>query len=287
MKSKIELSLSLLLAAIASSCFTIQAEAQETINSLGAACQSGLSPEACEAVRAHDRMNVQSYDQYGRPIPSVYELCREGQMSGGPVTEACEVNDLRFNREGERLVRYDFAKWGYNALDMGVTEKESAKLDSNSAFRAAYIKAHGYVRMSEAERSAQGAASADPFGEVVMVRDGIKIHRNDLAGYCSGHPYDAACIDVVAASKQKETQDEEARFTVGAQAIRAKYADQIGRSGFFGSLVSKNAKKNMDAELSTYAQRNYRTFDPVTETFQKNHWTIPSERSVLPAATTN
>jgi len=287
MRLKIELSFAVLLVVLVSACPTTQAEAQDVTNSLGAACESGLSPEACEAVRAHDRMNVQAYDQYGRPIPPVYELCREGQMAGGPITEACEVNDLRFNRKGERLVRYDFAKWGYNVLDMGVTEKEARKLDSNPTFRAAYIKAHGYRQLSGAERAARETASVDPFGEVVMVRDGIKIHRDALAGYCSGHPYDAACTDIVAASKQKETQDEEARFTTGAQAIRAKYADQIGRSGFFGSLVSKNAKKNMDAELSTYAQRNYRTFDPVTGTFQKKHWTIPSERSVLPAATTN
>jgi|GEM_PF-4009657 len=52
--------------------------------------------------------------------------------------------DYRFNRDGERLVRYDFEKWGYDLLDAGVTESDARRLDSDAVFRAKYIKAHGY-----------------------------------------------------------------------------------------------------------------------------------------------
>jgi hypothetical protein len=86
----------------------------------------------------------QRFDAYGRPLPSVEEMCREGQMAGGPVTYQCEVNDYRFNRQGERLVRYHFDKWGYNVLDTAVTEADAQRLDADPAFRAKYIKSHGY-----------------------------------------------------------------------------------------------------------------------------------------------
>jgi hypothetical protein len=52
-----------------------------------------------------DHATGQRFDQYGRPLPSLAELCREGQMAGGPITPQCGVYELRFNREGERLVR--------------------------------------------------------------------------------------------------------------------------------------------------------------------------------------
>lgn len=91
-----------------------------------------------------DRSTGQQFDAYGRPLPSVEELCREGQMAGGPITPQCGMYDYRFNRKGERLARYDFAKWGYNVLDNGVTVSDAARLDSDSTFRAKYIKSHGY-----------------------------------------------------------------------------------------------------------------------------------------------
>jgi hypothetical protein len=86
----------------------------------------------------------QEFDAYGRPLPSLERLCREGQMSGGPITEACARGGFRFNPKDENLTDYDFSKWGYNVLDRGVTEKDARRLDSDPAFRAKYIKAHGY-----------------------------------------------------------------------------------------------------------------------------------------------
>ncbi|KVU80065.1 hypothetical protein WK73_04520 [Burkholderia ubonensis] len=94
--------------------------------------------------QAYDPRTGQRYDQFGRPLPSLAELCREGQMAGGPITLQCGQYDLRFNRKGERLVRYRFERWGYNVLDNGVTEREARRLDSDPAFRAKYIKQHGY-----------------------------------------------------------------------------------------------------------------------------------------------
>ncbi|MGC2970443.1 hypothetical protein [Paraburkholderia aspalathi] len=93
---------------------------------------------------SYDPATGQRYDQYGRPLPSLAELCREGQMAGGPITFQCAQSDLRFNRKGERLVRYHFDKWGYDILDNGVTESEAQRLDTDPVFRAKYIKQHGY-----------------------------------------------------------------------------------------------------------------------------------------------
>ncbi len=93
---------------------------------------------------SYDPSNGRSYDQYGRPLPSLAELCREGQMAGGPITFQCAQYDLRFNLKGERLMRYHFDKWGYDILDNGVTESEAQRLDTDPAFRAKYIKQHGY-----------------------------------------------------------------------------------------------------------------------------------------------
>lgn len=106
----------------------------------------------------------QRFDAYGRPLPSVEEMCREGQMAGGPVTYQCEVNDYRFNRQGERLVRYHFDKWGYGVLDTAVTMADAQRLDADPVFRAKYIKSHGYdkykVRDSAGPASHEGPASA-------------------------------------------------------------------------------------------------------------------------------
>lgn len=94
--------------------------------------------------QGYDPATGERFDAYGRPLPSLAELCREGQMAGGPITFQCAQYDLRFNRKGERLVRYNFDKWGYNILDNGVTERDAQRLDSDPAFRARYIKQHGY-----------------------------------------------------------------------------------------------------------------------------------------------
>jgi hypothetical protein len=102
-----------------------------------------LAPSFATA-QYQDRSTGQQFDAYGRPLPSAEELCREGQMAGGPITPQCGMYDYRFNRKGERLARYDFTKWGYNVLDNGVTESDAARLDSDPAFRAKYIKSHGY-----------------------------------------------------------------------------------------------------------------------------------------------
>ena len=107
-----------------------------------------------------DRSTGQQFDAYGRPLPSVEELCREGQMAGGPITPQCGMYDYRFNRKGERLARYDFAKWGYNVLDNGVTVSDAARLDSDPTFRAKYIKSHGYDKH---EVKDEPPARIDPF----------------------------------------------------------------------------------------------------------------------------
>lgn len=93
------------------------------------------------------------FDQYGRPLPSLEELCREGQMAGGPITPQCGMYDLRFTRKGERLVRYHFDKWGYNILDNSVTEADAQRLDTDPAFRAKYIKQHGYEKYKISDAS--------------------------------------------------------------------------------------------------------------------------------------
>ncbi|PMS29648.1 hypothetical protein B0G57_14411 [Trinickia symbiotica] len=41
----------------------------------------------------------QQFDAYGRPLASVEELCREGQMAGGPITPQCGMYGYRFNRK--------------------------------------------------------------------------------------------------------------------------------------------------------------------------------------------
>ncbi|PLZ01958.1 hypothetical protein CY652_13085 [Burkholderia sp. WAC0059] len=84
-------------------------------------------------------------------------------MAGGPITFQCAQYDLRFNREGERLVRYNFDKWGYNILDNGVTEHDAQRLDSDQAFRAKYIKQHGYEKYKIQRASAE--ASIKPFAK--------------------------------------------------------------------------------------------------------------------------
>lgn len=90
-----------------------------------------------------DPATGQRYDQYGRPIASVQELCREGQMAGGPVTAQCAEGDYLFNRSGERLGTYDFKHWGYNVIANRVTESEAMRLNNDPAYRARYIKEHG------------------------------------------------------------------------------------------------------------------------------------------------
>jgi hypothetical protein len=94
--------------------------------------------------QAYDPRTGQRYDQFGRPLPSIEEMCRRGQMAGGPLTGPCLINDYRFNRKGERLVRYHFDKWGFNVLDNAVTERVAHRIDTDAAFRAKYIKQHGY-----------------------------------------------------------------------------------------------------------------------------------------------
>ncbi|WP_261547174.1 hypothetical protein [Burkholderia multivorans] len=113
--------------------------------------------------QAYDPRTGQRYDAYGRPLPSLEELCRQGQMAGGPITLQCGQYDLRFNRKGERLVRYHFDKWGYNILNNGVTEREAQRLDSDPAFRAKYIKQHGYeqYKIANEPQVAGVASSAD------------------------------------------------------------------------------------------------------------------------------
>jgi hypothetical protein len=92
---------------------------------------------------SQDPMTGRRFDQYGRPMPSLEQLCREGQMAGGPLTLQCAQNDYRFNRKGERLVYYHFERWGYGFLDAGMPESVAQRLDSDPAFRSKYIKQHG------------------------------------------------------------------------------------------------------------------------------------------------
>ena len=37
-------------------------------------------------------MQRRTYDQYGRPVKSVDELCAEARAAGGPVTKICAIN---------------------------------------------------------------------------------------------------------------------------------------------------------------------------------------------------
>lgn len=110
---------------------------------------------------SYDPATGQRFDAYGRPLPSIEEMCRQGQMAGGPITAQCGIYDYRFNRKGERLVRYHFDRWGYNILDNSVTESDARRLDTDPAFRTKYIKQHGY----EKYKTGGNPASADEQSE--------------------------------------------------------------------------------------------------------------------------
>jgi hypothetical protein len=84
----------------------------------------------------------QEYDAYGRPLASIKDLCREGQMAGGPLTTQCMMRGYRFARNGEQYGKYDLFKWGYNLRDMAVTKRMADRLDNDPSYRAQYIKAH-------------------------------------------------------------------------------------------------------------------------------------------------
>jgi hypothetical protein len=115
--------------------------------------------------QAYDPSTGQRFDAYGRPLPSVEELCREGKMAGGPITVQCGMYDYRFNKDGERLVRYDFEKWGYDVLDTSVTESDARRLDSDPVFRAKYIKAHGYDKHKAQSVSSDPSTALSPKGD--------------------------------------------------------------------------------------------------------------------------
>lgn len=103
---------------------------------------AGLFLSGHGLAQSYDPNKGQSFDAYGRPLASVEQLCREGQMAGGPITEKCAMHGYYFNKHGEQLISYDFTKWGYNRLDRTVTKEMAAKLDTDSKFRAEYIKLH-------------------------------------------------------------------------------------------------------------------------------------------------
>jgi hypothetical protein len=130
---------------------------------------------------SYDPATGQRFDQYGRPLPSLAELCREGQMEGGPITFQCAQYDLRFNRKGERLVRYHFDKWGYDILDNGVTESEAQRLDSDSAFRAKYIKQHGYDKYRVRESNSAADTSDIDLPPDLLTPSGKKFINHGMA----------------------------------------------------------------------------------------------------------
>lgn len=134
--------------------------------------------------QSYDPTTGQSFDAYGRPLASIEQLCREGQRAGGPITEKCAINGYRFDKNGERLVNYDFTKWGYNLLDRTVTEKMAVKLDADPKFRAAYIKSHHiqpYVKHVESD------------DDVIGMRDGKPITRASQREFCAANKYAAGC----------------------------------------------------------------------------------------------
>lgn len=91
-------------------------------------------------------------------------------MAGGPVTQKCAMYGYYYNRKGERLVRYDFTKWGYNLLTQ-VPEATAIKLDTDPKYRAAYIKTHDikpYVKKPESD------------DDVIDRLDGKDITRGEL-----------------------------------------------------------------------------------------------------------
>lgn len=125
--------------------------------------------------QAYNPAAGQRYDQYGRTLASVKDLCREGQMAGGPVTQKCAMYGYYYNRKGERLVRYDFTKWGYNLLTQ-VPEATAIKLDTDPKYRAAYIKTHDikpYVKKTESD------------DDVIGRLDGEEITRGELRERCA------------------------------------------------------------------------------------------------------
>lgn len=137
-----------------------------------------LLPIAAMA-QAYNPATGQRHDQYGRPLASVEDLCREGQMAGGPITQKCATYGYQFNHKGERLVRYDFTKWGYNLLTQ-VPEATAIKLDSDPKYRAAYIKAQHIKRYVKKPQSDD---------EVVGRLDGKDITRGEFRERCANTSY--------------------------------------------------------------------------------------------------
>jgi hypothetical protein len=133
--------------------------------------------------QAYDPSTGQRFDQYGRPLPSIQEMCREGQMAGGPITLQCAVNGYRFNEKGEQLVPYNFIKWGYNLLTL-IPQTTADRLDADPKFRISYIKSHHiqpYVKHAESD--------ADEIG----MRNGRPITRGELRALCATDPRDTMC----------------------------------------------------------------------------------------------
>lgn len=82
-------------------------------------------------------------------------------MAGGPVTQKCAMYGYYFNGKGERLIGYDFTRWGYNIVNRGVTETEAQRLNDDPAYRAKYIKQHGYEQYQSKGRDDAGQCAAE------------------------------------------------------------------------------------------------------------------------------
>jgi hypothetical protein len=133
---------------------------------------------------SYDPSSGQRFDQYGRPTPSIEEMCREGQMAGGPITLQCGQYGYRFNRKGEKMVYYNFEKWDYSLLSL-LPVTTANRLDTDAAYRAAYIKSHHikrYVKPVESDSDV-----------IVFFKDGTHLTRGELRARCAETPSDPLC----------------------------------------------------------------------------------------------
>jgi hypothetical protein len=107
-------------------------------------------------------------------------------MAGGPITLQCAEYGYRFNRKGEHLVRYDFTKWGYGMLDLA-TEATATRLDSDSAYRAADIKAHHIKPYVKPIGSDNNIVAGYPNGRTLTCAQ--------LREMCATTPHDSMCCE--------------------------------------------------------------------------------------------
>jgi hypothetical protein len=66
---------------------------------------AALLVPALASAQAYDPATGQRFDAYGRPLASVEELCREGQMADGPIASIGKASDSHAMISGNGAIR--------------------------------------------------------------------------------------------------------------------------------------------------------------------------------------